>query len=100
MLVSGEMQAKTVQAVGDLCRHHRRDFIQRGACSEAERDRIEAEIGQYMKACSANIARLEQGIPSAQEVANGRAAANASTVAHCHGVVSAWCRWSQWNAPC
>jgi len=76
-----------VQAVGDLCRRHRRDFIQPSACSEAERDRIEAEIGQYMKACTSNIARLEKGIPSAQQAAAGKAGVNASSVAHCHGVV-------------
>ena len=40
------IQAKTVQEVGNLCRRHRRDFIQPGACSEAERDRIEVHLGQ------------------------------------------------------
>ncbi len=69
-----------MQAVGDLCRRHRRDFIQPSACSEAE-------IGQYMKACTSNIARLEKGIPSAQQAAAGKAGVNASSVAHCHGVV-------------
>ncbi len=77
-----------MQAVGDLCRRHRRDFTQPGACSEAERDRIEAEIGQYVKACTANIARLEKGIPSEEQVASGKAIMNATTAAHCHGVVS------------
>lgn len=76
-----------MQAVGDLCRRHRRDFIQPGACSEAERDRIEAEIGTYVKACTENIARLENGIPGAERVESGKAGINATTAAHCHGMV-------------
>ena len=82
-------QAKTVQATGDLCRRHRKDFLQLHTCSEAERDRIEAEIGQYIKSCTANIARLEAGVPQPNHAgASGPAArVTASTAAHCHGVV-------------
>ncbi len=87
------LQAATVQAVGDLCRRHRRDFLQLHTCTEAERDRIEAEIGQYIKACTANIARLEAGVRGPANTGGSAAAVavNASTAAHCHGVVGAFC---------
>lgn len=78
------VQAGTIQAVGDLYKRHRKDFLQPNTCTEAERDRIEAEIGQYIKACTTNIARLEGGV---QHGKTGSGEVNASTAAHCHGVV-------------
>lgn len=36
------VQAGNVQAAAQLIRQHQRNFMQPGACSEAERDRIEA----------------------------------------------------------
>jgi len=62
-------------------RQHGRDFSPLSSCSEAERDRIEAEVGGYLKACAANVARLEGSVPAV----NG--AVNATAVAHQHGVV-------------
>ena len=64
-------------------RQHGRDFSPLASCSEAERDRIEAEVGGYLKACAANVARLEGSVPAV----NG--AVNATAVAHQHGVVRA-----------
>mmetsp|Transcript_684 Transcript_684/g.1984 ORF Transcript_684/g.1984 Transcript_684/m.1984 type:complete len:306 (+) Transcript_684:212-1129(+) len=80
--------ARTVQVTGDLCRRHRRDFLQLHTCTEAERDRIEAEIGQYIKACTANIAKLESAVRGPDDVGASPAAdaVNASTAAHYHGV--------------
>lgn len=85
------LQARTVQVTGDLCRRHRRDFLQLHTCTEAERDRIEAEIGQYIKACTANIAKLESAVRGPDDVGASPAAdaVNASTAAHYHGVVCA-----------
>lgn len=82
--VPSMLQAGTIQTVGDLCKRHRKDFLQPNTCTEAERDRIEAEIGQYIKACTTNIARLDGGV---QQGKSGGGEVNASTAAHCHGVV-------------
>lgn len=76
--------AKTIQAVGDLCKRHRRDFLLPNTCTEAERDRIEAEIGQYIRTCTGNISRLEDGVP--HDFSGKDRGCNASTAAHCHGV--------------
>lgn len=76
--------AGTIYAVGDLCKRHRKDFLQPNTCTEAERDRIEAEIGQYIKACTTNITRLEGGVQHSNT--GSSEGVNASTAAHCHGV--------------
>jgi hypothetical protein len=49
---------------------------------------LQAEIGRYIKACTENIARLDRGIPSPEQIAAGKGGMNASTMAHSHGVVS------------
>ena len=49
---------------------------------------MQAEIGRYIKACTDNIARLDRGIPSPEQIAAGKGGMNASTMAHSHGVVS------------
>jgi hypothetical protein len=48
---------------------------------------VQADIGRYIKACTDNIARLDRGIPSPEQVAAGKGGMNATTMAHCHGVV-------------
>ena len=74
-------QAGNIRTAAGLVRQHGRDFSPLSSCSEAERDRIEAEVGGYLKACAGNVARLEASVPAV----NG--AVNATAVAHQHGVV-------------
>ena len=58
-----------------------------GRCSEAERDRIEEQVGAYVRSCTEHIARLEQG-------AAAEPTANPHVVAHRHGAVR-----SPWRRP-
>lgn len=51
-----------------------------GRCSEAERDRIEEQVGAFVRTCTDNIARLEASV-AAEPVLN------AHVVAHRHGAV-------------
>jgi len=51
-----------------------------GRCSEAERDRIEEQVGAYVRSCTEHISRLEQGAAT-------EPAANPHVVAHRHGAV-------------
>lgn len=55
-----------------------------GRCSEAERDRIEEQVGKYMRSCTDNIARLEASVNAEKPGSRGL---NAHMVAHRHGVV-------------
>ena len=55
-----------------------------GRISEAERDRIEEQVGRYMRSCTANISRLEASLGADQPGARGL---NSHMVAHRHGVV-------------
>ena len=56
-----------------------------GRCSEVERDRIEEQVGRYMRSCTANIARLEASIKADQP---GVRSLNPHMIVHRHGVVS------------
>jgi hypothetical protein len=80
-------QARDIQKVSGLVKQHRRDFVQPGACSEAERDRIEEEIGTFLRTCNKNVELLESSIPSEQDAADGKTDLNLTTIAHRHGVV-------------
>ena len=51
-----------------------------GRCSEAERDRIEEQVGAFVRTCTDNIARLEASVAA-------EPALNAHVVAHRHGAV-------------
>ena len=53
-----------------------------GRCSEAERDRIEEQVGAFVRTCTDNIARLEASVAA-------EPALNAHVVAHRHGAVRA-----------
>ena len=55
-----------------------------GRCSEAERDRIEEQVGLYMRSCTDNIARLEGSLAPGQPGAQNL---NPHGLAHRHGVV-------------
>lgn len=55
-----------------------------GRCSEAERDRIEEQVGLYMRSCTDNIARLEASLAPGQP---GIQSLNPHGLAHRHGVV-------------
>ena len=65
-----------------------------GACSEAERDRIEEQVGLFVRTCNANIVRLEASIQQQQQQQGGRQlgaapALNPHVTAHRHGIVRA-----------
>ena len=55
-----------------------------GRCSEAERDRIEEQVGLYMRSCTDNISRLEASLAPGQP---GIQSLNPHSLAHRHGVV-------------
>ncbi|KAK9905533.1 hypothetical protein WJX75_001699 [Coccomyxa subellipsoidea] len=75
--------AKNVDALRAFVKEHQRDYLQSGRISEAERDRIEEQVGRYMRSCTANISRLEASLGADQPGARGL---NSHMVAHRHGV--------------
>ncbi|KAK9837495.1 hypothetical protein WJX81_006873 [Elliptochloris bilobata] len=70
--------AKNVDALAAFVGQHRRDYVQPGRCSEAERDRIEEQVGAFVRTCTDNIARLEASVAA-------EPALNSHVVAHRHG---------------
>ena len=63
-----------------------------GCCSEAERDRIEEQVGLFVRTCNSNIVRLEASVQQQQEQQQGRQpgtaqAINPHVTAHRHGIV-------------
>ncbi|CAK0783174.1 hypothetical protein CVIRNUC_006373 [Coccomyxa viridis] len=75
--------AKNISALSAFVREHQRDYVQAGRCSEAERDRIEEQVGLYMRSCTDNIARLEASLAPGQP---GIQSLNPHGLAHRHGV--------------
>ncbi|BDA47671.1 Syntaxin-18 [Coccomyxa sp. Obi] len=75
--------AKNINALRAFVKEHQRDYVQSGRCSEVERDRIEEQVGRYMRSCTANIARLEASIKADQP---GVRSLNPHMIAHRHGV--------------
>ncbi|CAL5220930.1 g3028 [Coccomyxa viridis] len=75
--------AKNINALKAFVRGHQRDYVQAGRCSEAERDRIEEQVGLYMRSCTDNIARLEGSLAPGQPGAQNL---NPHGLAHRHGV--------------
>ncbi len=62
-----------------------------GRCSEAERDRIEEQVGAFVRTCTDNISRLEANLA-------GEPALGAHVLAHRHGAVrGALCRAQDWG---
>lgn len=69
------------------------------AYSDSEKDRIEAEVGLFVKTCTQQIERLKNSVLAAQAAqAQGGASndsrstgVNVQTIAHLHGVVSQVC---------
>ncbi|KAI3430361.1 hypothetical protein D9Q98_004956 [Chlorella vulgaris] len=84
--------ANNVSGLRAYLREHQRDYAQLGRLSEAERDRIEEEVGAYVRSCSANIDKLQQMLAAAPPGAGAspsRAAAapNTDLMAHRQGQV-------------
>jgi transposase-like protein len=48
---------------------------------------LHRQVGGYLKACAANVSRLEASVPAVNGAVNG--GANVTAVAHRHGVVRA-----------
>jgi syntaxin 18 len=85
------VQARDVNGLRAYLREHQRDYAQLGRLGEPERDRIEGEVGTYVRSCSANIDKLQQMLaaPAAAGGSPARAAAppNADQLAHRQGQV-------------
>lgn len=62
------------------------DAAHAGRCSEAERDRIEAQVGLFVRACTENIARLEASVQQAGAALNPHMAAHRHGVVRCAGI--------------
>lgn len=77
-------QAHNVSALRAFLRDHQREYAQAGKLPESERDRIEQEVGAYVRSCSANIDTLQQMLRSG---AGGGAQPNANQLAHWQGQV-------------
>lgn len=63
-----------------------------GSVTSAEKDKIESEVGLFVKACGAQIERLKEQVAAAAHARQEHAAGpklNEQTTAHYHGVVSA-----------
>lgn len=61
-----------------------------GKYDNADKDRIEEEVGLVVKVCTQKIEQLKNSVTAAQQVqpATGRPAVNEQTAVHLHGVVS------------
>ncbi|KAL4854768.1 DNA polymerase iota [Chlorella vulgaris] len=84
--------ANNVSGLRAYLREHQRDYAQLGRLSEAERDRIEEEVGAYVRSCSANIDKLQQMLAAAPpgagaSPARAAAALNTDLTAHRQGQV-------------
>ncbi|KAK9814329.1 hypothetical protein WJX72_004076 [[Myrmecia] bisecta] len=76
--------AKNINALSDFVQQHRRDYVQPGRYTEAERDKIEEQVGAFLNTCNQNIGRLQSSI--SEGGAASPAATNAHVTAHRHGV--------------
>ncbi|CAD7699972.1 unnamed protein product [Ostreobium quekettii] len=78
--------AENIEEVKSFVRKHKREYTQQGIGCAA--DRIEQEVGLFVKACSARIEQLNKIV--ATELQEGRAVnhqkGNEQTMAHCLGV--------------
>ncbi|EFN52389.1 hypothetical protein CHLNCDRAFT_138844 [Chlorella variabilis] len=80
--------AHNVDALRQYLREHQRDYAQLGKLGEAERDRVEEEVGAYVRSCSANIDKLQQMLAAAPPGGSpARQPPNADMVAHRQGQV-------------
>lgn len=61
-------------------------MIHAGRYSNAEKDRIESEVGLVVKACTQQIEQLKASVQAADS--SNRLSPQAA--AHCYGVVSSW----------
>lgn len=77
-----------MDALRQYLREHQRDYAQLGKLGEAERDRVEEEVGAYVRSCSANIDKLQQMLAAAPPGGSpARQPPNADMVAHRQGQV-------------
>lgn len=77
-------QARNLTTLLDFVRANRHDYVQPGRLTDAERDQIEQQVALSVRACSANIERLERNVQLSKEGAQGM---NETTCAHRLGVV-------------
>eukprot|EP00887_Chlorella_sp_A99_P000321 scaffold13.g321.t1 len=83
--------AQNINALRQYLRENQRDYAQLGKLSEGERDRIEEEVGGFVRSCAANIERL-QGMVAAAPVTSaspawGGAPPGPDLLAHRQGMV-------------
>jgi hypothetical protein len=80
-----------VNALRAFLRDNQRDYAQLGRLGEAERDRIEEEVGAAVRSCSANIDKLQGMLASAAATAGSparqRGPPSADLLAHRQGQV-------------
>ncbi|GAB4819928.1 hypothetical protein N2152v2_006974 [Parachlorella kessleri] len=57
--------ANNILALRQYLKENQRDYAQQGKLRETERDRIEEEVGAYVRGCSANIDKLQQMLAAA-----------------------------------
>ncbi|KAL4449036.1 hypothetical protein ABPG77_007753 [Micractinium sp. CCAP 211/92] len=80
--------AHNVAALRAFLRDNQRDYAQAGKLPESERDRIEQEVGAYVRSCSANIDTLQQMLSTTGgSAAAGGTQPNANQLAHRQGQV-------------
>lgn len=85
---SSPLQAHNVAALRAFLRDNQRDYAQAGKLPETERDRIEQEVGAYVRSCSANIDTLQQMLSTSGGSAAGSGTQpNANQLAHRQGQV-------------
>ncbi|KAK9789366.1 hypothetical protein WJX73_002415 [Symbiochloris irregularis] len=72
--------AQNVENLTAYVQQNRRDYVQPGRLSEVERDRVEAQVGDFIRTCKQNIVKLQDS------VAAERASLSTDTVAHRLGV--------------
>ncbi len=85
---SSPLQAHNVAALRAFLRDNQRDYAQAGKLPESERDRIEQEVGAYVRSCSANIDTLQQMLSTTGgSAAAGGTQPNANQLAHRQGQV-------------
>lgn len=81
------LQAQNVASLRAFLRDNHRDYAQAGKLPEAERDRIEQEVGACVRSCSANIDTLQQMLRSGGGGGGSGGQPNANQLAHRQGQV-------------
>mmetsp|Transcript_16493 Transcript_16493/g.35661 ORF Transcript_16493/g.35661 Transcript_16493/m.35661 type:complete len:314 (-) Transcript_16493:442-1383(-) len=81
--------AESISNLKEFIKTHQKNYLSLTAYSASEKDKIEAEVGLFVKTCTQQIDQLKESVLAAQRGhdAHQRPLLNGQTAAHLHGVV-------------